>query len=427
VIREDGVRADSPVAQLIVASLRVDADGQAVESARAACGDVDWARFFRSADGHGVTPLIAHRWQSLDRMEHVPDFARERLLSALRHNAERNAHIRREAVDYWRLLTEAGVPAIVLKGWPLVEMLYESPALRHLSDIDLLIPADRSREGLRALEAAGLEPLPRNREAWVEKHLPAYWRLRGRRVTYPLSDLFDPNHPRSVELHLHVWETNFRGLRLRDPIGFWERSRLADVAGWPMRLPSLEDTLIHLCVHWACHWIEREARLSQLVDVDRFVRKFAGRLDWNLILRVSRAAQVTRFVYAALETAHRVLGAPLPPEEFTAQSRAGCPPRLRHWMDRYAAEDALAMDSGRRDHGMAYVLTWLSAQSVGERVGMLRYALLPPREFIMGRYGLKRRWLAIPFYLPYIAGRTLNTMGPFARAVTRFARLGSQA
>jgi hypothetical protein len=415
------------VARLIVQSLRVDADRSVVESALAACGEVDWPYFYYSADGHGVTPLIADRWRRLGVLDRIPIDARDRLLRAYHDNAARNENVCREVIEYWQLIADAGIPAIVLKGWPLVEALYESPALRPIADTDLLVPADRAWDGLAALERAGLEPLPLDRDAWVEKHLPAYWRLNGRKVTYPLANLFDPLHPRSVELHVKVWEQNFRGLSLRDPAGFWDRSRVVEVAGRPMRIPSLEDMFIHLCVHWACHWIERGARLAQLVDLDRFVRKYGDHVDWSLIVQVGAAAGVNRFVCAALDVAGCLLGTPQPPAEVTRQLRAGCPPGLRRWINRYAADDMALLDYRRPDKGVAYVLTWLSTQSLGEKLGVARYALLPPAKFIMGRYHLRRRWLAIPFYIPYVIGRLIGVIKPFVRALVRSARLESAA
>ncbi len=431
------------IARLIVHSLRVDADRLTIEAALgasasggSASGDASykdaaykdagdmWPLFLDMADGHGVTPLIADRWQALGVLDRVPIQARERLIEAYHDNTARNENVRRDVIEYWQILAQAGIPAILLKGWPLVETLYAAPALRLVTDVDFLTPSDRAQDGLRALEAAGLEPLPHNRDAWVEKHLPGYWRLNGRTVTYPLANLFDPLHPRPVELHVRLWEANFRGLRLRDPAGVWERSRVTNVAGSPMRILSLEDTLVHLCAHWACHWIEREARLSQLVDVDRFVRRYGNRLDWQAILQASDAARVTRFVFAALDVARRLLGTPLPPLQVIERLRAACPFQLRRWIDRYAADDVALMDARRPNKGVAYVLTWLSAQTLGERLGVARYALLPPRDFIIGRYRLRRRWLAIPFYVPYVLGRTSSYLGPFVRALTRFARLG---
>jgi hypothetical protein len=102
--------------------------------------------------------------------------------------------------------------------------------------------------------------------------------------------------------------------------------------------------------------------------------------------------------------------------------RAECPARLRRWIERHAVADAISMDPRRPDKSRAYLLTWLSAVSIAERVGIVCYALLPPREFIMGRYGLKRRWQAIPFYFPYVLSRALGMLWPFARRFTRPAR-----
>ncbi len=414
------------VHRLIVESVRVDANRAALEPHAAALDEAGWARFFAAADTHGLTPLIADGWRTLGLLDRIPAEAQARLQRAYRDNAERNENVRREVREYWRLLEAADVPAIVLKGWPLAEMLYASPALRLIADMDVLVPPDRAHDGLRALEAAGLEPLPRNRDAWIRKHLPAWWRVNGRKPSYPLANVFDPQHPRPVELHVHLWEQGFRGLSVRDPADVWTRSRLVQTADCPMRVLSPEDTLVHLCVHWACHWIEREARLNQLVDLDRFVRLCGDRLDGSSILRIGDAAGVSRFVYAALRAAEIVLGTP-PPPTLERRLRDACPARLRRWLDRHVAADVVFMDYRARDKMMGYWLTWLSAQSLREWAGIARYALLPPREFIMERYGLDRRWQAIPFYLPYVVGRTAGIVGRLVRKHARISPLEHQA
>lgn len=412
------MQVDNLKRDLAVESVRARADRSTIVPMLAGA---DWASFLDRADAHGLTPLIAHRWLGLGVMNRVPGDVRKRLRAAHRDNSERNAIVRGEVAEYWRLFQDVGIPAIVLKGWPLVEMLYESPALRPINDVDVLVPLNEARSALRVLEAAGLEPLPRNREAWVQKHLPGYWRLSGREIIYPLTNLFDPGHPRSVEIHVRLWEKNFRGLQLNDLFGIWGRSRIMDTAGCSMRILSLTDAFVHLCVHWACHWLEREARLIQLVDIDRFVRKFGDQIDWPLAWEISQAARVARLVSVALDAAQRVLGAPVPDSEVTGRLRAACPRLLRAWLERRIVDDIAAMDPRRPGKPMAYLLTVLSAASARERLGVARYAFLPPRDYIMSRYGLKRRWQAVLFYVPYILSRTLDALKPSFQALKRNA------
>jgi hypothetical protein len=408
------------ITRLMLQSLRMDTSQSDVRRALDNLPDLNWNLFFHYADGHGVTPLIAERWRMLGVLEHLPDAERLRVLKAYRDNAERNQIIRDEVREYWRVIGQAGIEVILLKGWVLVEMLYESPALRQIVDMDMLAcDVDQARHGLQALEAIGLQPLPRNRDAWVEKHLPAYWRLDGLTITYPLTNQFDPLHPRPVELHVRLWEENFRGLALRELPGFWTRSRVVEVAGLPVRVLSLEDMLVHLCVHWSCHWIEREARLNQLVDLDRFMRRYGEHMDWSLIVELGKASGVDRFVFAALEVAQRLFGTPQPPADVWQSLQAACPVALRKWIARHAPQDVPLMDYREPDNGVAYVLTWLGTRSLREKLGVMRYAALPPREFIRERYHLPYRWMALPFYAPYVAERTLSYIAPFARAAYR--------
>jgi hypothetical protein len=128
-----------------------------------------------------------------------------------------------------------------------------------------------------------------------------------------------------------------------------------------------------------------------------------------------------------LKVTQLIFNTPSPPENFSERLRSGCPSRLRSWIDRYALTDVTQLDYRRPDKADAYVLTYLAAQSMGEKFGIMRYALLPPRQFIILKYQLKQPWLAIPCYVPYILGRTFDMLKPFIRAVTRSSRPAGDA
>lgn len=65
--------------------------------------------------------------------------------------------------DCLRLIADAGVPVVAIKGFALAHMIYDDPEIRAVGDLDVLVrPADRDRL-VRHLDANGyvFEPLPR--------------------------------------------------------------------------------------------------------------------------------------------------------------------------------------------------------------------------------------------------------------------------
>ena len=391
-------------ARLIASTLHLAATPAGIAARLAGAGEMDWPLLVHHADGHTLTPLLYDTWRQapLAALEFVPPEIRERMARAYTDNGTRNAHILRELLEVHRLLEEAGAPHLVLKGWPLVERLYDHPAQRYMSDQDFLVPADRAGSGHRALLAAGFRPLPAKDE-WIEKHLPSVWRNDGYQWN---GYLYDPDYPRPVELHVRLWEYGWRGLGVRDLPDARAEAQTITIADTPLQVLSDENMVIHLAMHFAGHLVEREARLNQLLDLARFAqRERATGLDWERIAARSALAGVGRFVYASLWLANQVFGSPLPPGAAWQKLRGLTPRRFCDWLEGQGVEDVLTADYRRREKGKDYRLTFLAANSLAERLGIVRFAALPPVGQLAAKYRLRHRWLGPLLYPRYIAER----------------------
>ena len=69
-----------------------------------------------------------------------PRSVRERLGGLAKINAFRNTLLTEELVRVLKLLADAGIPTIPLKGVTLAQSLYGDPALRACVDLDILVP-----------------------------------------------------------------------------------------------------------------------------------------------------------------------------------------------------------------------------------------------------------------------------------------------
>jgi hypothetical protein len=395
------------VAQLMTSTLRMSATSTDVAAILAGTNGVDWNILVHHADGHSLTPLLYDVWRRAEVLQIVPADFRERMARAYADNTARNINIRRELIEIHQILTEADVPHLVLKGWPLVERLYADPAHRVLYDHDFLVPTDRASAGHQALLNRGFRPLPAKDE-WVEKHLSPLWRNDGYRWD---GYLFDPHYPRPVELHLHLWEQGWRGLQVSQLTQLWSCAQTRTVAGEPIQLLSDEDALIHLAMHFAGHLIEREARLNQLLDLARFIQQ-ASFLDWERIWAQADQANNGRFVYASLYLAQQIFGSRLPPANIWRRLAEVTPPAFRQWLIAQGPTDVLTTDYRRRQTGQDYHLTFLAADSVRERWGIIRFAMLPPLDQLVVKYKLSHVWLGPLLYPRYLAER----VGTYGRA-----------
>ncbi len=402
-------------AQFIAASLRLD-----VSPPTAVPDNLAWDVLLNHVDGHTLTPALYAAWKAKGLLPQVPENYRIRLEVAYQDNAKRQMAVRAELLEIHQLLTNAGVEHVVLKGWPLAERLYANPAERLLRDHDLLVPESSLATGYNALLAAGFRPLPGDDSA-VDKHARPVWRNDGYQWN---GYLFDPEYPRPVELHLRLWDAQWRGLEVRELPDLWADARVRTVAGAPMRMLSNEKTFVHLAMHYAGHLIEREARLSQLLDVALYI-KLTHTLDWQRMLTVADES-LYRFIYASLLLAERIFGAPQPPAEIWQALEAATPVPFRQWLQAEGVTDALTTDFRRRHRGKDYQrafgevedddsgfdykgrdyqLTFLAARSLSERAGILKYAALPPGEQLRAKYNSPERWSTPLLYPRHFAER----------------------
>lgn len=383
---------------LIAASIPLEPDAAQIR-AQLTVPNLDWDDVLYLADGHGITPLLYKLWERLDLLALVPPHAQTRMAQAYRDNATRNTDARREFRELMGMMDKAGVETIVMKGLPLLDLLYPDPAERVLYDFDLLARDEtQARRGYEQLLAAGFTPVPQKAGAAVSKHLPSVWRLNGYvRRGY----LFDVAQPRPVEMHVTLWDTQWRGLDLLPLPDLWARSRQIQVGDALARVMSLEDTCVHLCMHLATHLVEREARVGQAIDIARLLAKQGTRIDWADVIATSERAHITRFVYLALRAVNTLTGAPLPPQEVMNALRAKTPAGLRTWVEQNGANDLLAMDFRNTDLARAYALTFAAAESWREKARVVRFALLPPMDALQAEYGGRGPWL----YARHLEGR----------------------
>src|SRR5688572_3051809 len=103
-----------------------------------------WDRMLATAEAEGLAPALAV-WLRRHPGD-VPPAIAERFAARLQQSIARHVVMSRDLVTVLRALEGEGIPAIPLKGAFLAERVYPRPALRPMSDIDLLIrPEHRVR------------------------------------------------------------------------------------------------------------------------------------------------------------------------------------------------------------------------------------------------------------------------------------------
>ena len=237
-----------------------------------------WEELPVQAELHGMAPLLWHHCQQGGLA--LPAET-ERVLKGLylRQRAFNRAHAQ-SLVWINGLFEEAGIRALVLKGLALAYRYYPDPALRPVSDLDLLLKSEDMLHARQLLINAGFE----SATAWQagagkipkELNLDAP-PLAGIRSHVELHH-YDPDGRSSID---HGRDDEFKGFE-QTPEAFF-------IEGQAIYAPAPGDTLRYLSRHLARHLFsgkdERPLQLKWTADIVSLVEQDADRLDWEELER----------------------------------------------------------------------------------------------------------------------------------------------
>ena len=121
-----------------------------------------WPQVLRIAGAHLVSPAL---WSGLSRMNldgRLPESARQYLQSVHGMNAVRNVALLQQLDESILALNNLGVVPLLIKGASyLKSYIFEDPAARITSDLDMVVMEQGLPTALDALQRVGYNPVPR--------------------------------------------------------------------------------------------------------------------------------------------------------------------------------------------------------------------------------------------------------------------------
>ncbi len=257
-------------------------------------GGLDWDRMWDLGHRHDVLPLLAVT---------LPQAAGEAVSTPWLERAIRRRHVTllrngRMADALGRVLdgfAAADIPALPVKGLVVAEQLYGSLAARGAADLDVLVQETDLQAARSVLVELGYRQAPElSFHALVhEFHDPPWY-------------VGDGNEAVRLELHRNLWADRF----FRSDIeGLWARALPGTLLGRPVRLLTLEDTLLHLAIHRS----RSPLRLRWNCDIAELVRRHGTEVDWEAVAERADRIGARTATWVVLSMADRFLGASPPP------------------------------------------------------------------------------------------------------------------
>ncbi|MGE0462773.1 MAG: nucleotidyltransferase family protein [Vicinamibacterales bacterium] len=370
---------------LLIAATRVDAE----DAAAPAVGPLDLPYLVRASERQGVAPLL-YEWLGRHSDVRVDEATRDALHEAYWMRHFRNRLLLEELRAVLRAATEAGIDVMPLKGAELAPAYYPTPALRPLSDLDLLVrPGDVARMGglLQQRGYTEVDHAPSYVEdEWLDIDSRDYCWFASRQGFDSLIEY----RPAPLELavgRLTDLDEAYTAALRRHAALVWERSTPSpDGAG---RVMSPEDLLLHVTTHLAAKHLD--FRLVWLHDIARIALR-RPHLDWAYVAARAADLRVVAPVTAALEAARRYAAAPITDAQLQ-RIRAGLGSasafslaqrdlrRLMRHVDGIPSADLTFEGPGVWPLGAALS----RVRGVRARLRVLRWVLLPGREYLEHR------------------------------------------
>jgi|SRR5215469_3049671 len=257
-------------------------------------GPVEWSLLLDRAYAHQVYPLVYRNLRQIG-FSAVPHEVQTELKGAYRANALRNQLFSEKLACLLRVLNEAGISAIPLKGVALAESLHGDPAARVCSDLDLLVPPTHLHRAIEVIRGAG----------YTDVYQDAFFRklaLRhGRHYAFQRAHA---GHPIVIELH---WQLMQHSSRSSDAVrDLWAEARPTHSCGAAGYAFSPEWEFLYLAVHAADHGWQG---LKWLVDLHQLC--LSRPPDWHRLAEKAKQFELELIVRQTLAACSLLLGTPL--------------------------------------------------------------------------------------------------------------------
>jgi hypothetical protein len=266
----------SPEMALLMAASRGDPSAATVR--RLMAGSINWPELTRLALESHATPGL---WDVVSKFPHLPRESGPLQTFAV-VNDYRRYHIRELTARVVRQLQDEGIEVLALKGAAMLAGGVTRPVQRTMADIDLLVTKGSPEVAWAKCQERGWTLM---NESWNEEMY---------RDHHHLAPLVDPD---GVKIGLELHRTLMPAMKRLgvDLDGILARARTVNVSSVPVRVPSVEDLLMHACLHFA--WSNKLLRGAWRAYADVHSIVADSQFDWDRFLSVVTTRRAKQCCY----------------------------------------------------------------------------------------------------------------------------------
>jgi len=298
-------------------------------------------------------------------------------------SATKNTLIFEELGKVLGLFNQSKLQIIVMKGAALAETIYGNPALRPMSDVDLLV----KNEDLYQID----EQLKKLR------YSPADRAVDDIDFTSTYLTTLDYRNPAKNAPSFHVhWhfvnstipnESYIGHIKMDDIWRDAVKTNIADTETWVMA-PH------HLIIHLSEHALRVTHSLNKLIyfcDIDRAINYYEKSLDWDLLVRDTIRFNLNKMVYTTLYFSRYFIKAEIPEDVLLKlkPKKFSIPEKI---FMRKAAEN-------KRTPGLSYLIHLSMNKGLAKKMKFVGRTLFPPKDILAQRSYISEADMNYRYYI----------------------------
>ena len=342
----------------------------------------DWDLLVRRAQAEGVGPLVYWVLSRSGKLSSSPEPVHNSLRAMYFSVKLNNQEIIHELEILTRHFDHVSIPVVVLKGASFALTIYPDIGLRPMVDLDLLVPAAKGSEAVRIAKSLGyVDALP---EASLGLGELLSHAVCLKKIAVPFTTL---------ELHHSLVADG--SFTFAVPVDwFWGQTETIEAFSSERRIEKLRmltptAQVLYASAHAMLQHGGRNTTLRWLYDLDRLIRFYAGRMDWELLLSQAQTFEWSSSVSAALSQTVACFDTPIPQKVLDDISRHS---------DRNTKRVA-TLQHQPATHMLEEYQKLKSLNGYG-RIRLILALIAPSPAYMRWRYGLKTSW-ALPAYYLY--------------------------
>ena len=335
----------------------------------------DWECLLQQSFRHDIAPLLHYRLRTNYPDIDIPKKIRLALKTMYHYSVQQNTQLYKAFLKILEVLQNDGIPVIALKGVHLAKAVYGNTALRPMCDIDIMIKKkdlDHVEDRLLMLDYG-----PKERQS-IEERCAYHHHLD--RFTKP------GNVP--IEVHWNIAPVNaFFRIEMN---GIWERAEKTQFSGQDVWLLSIEDLLLHLCLHVSYNH-QFSIDFKHIYDIYELIHQCRHKMDWEQLIKTAHVWGVHDFIFATLSVTRQIMAAEVPSPVLKALK----PKKFDEQITRVAEEFMMSEDHLDIPIGYKEIMR---AKELKGKLYVLFGSIFPPLNRLREMYSLDETSNRIYFY-----------------------------